>query len=118
MDLAFCSMIATHSYATHSYVVNVLPSQDAKCDFESFNAFFRVFYLCQVYFRFDHAYWSVDAKDPGFAGQDVVSVDAETKVIFERILEHIEVFLSEILICVQFCLKSPEIDWVARFFHD
>jgi hypothetical protein len=36
-----------------------------------------VFDLCQLYFRFDHAYWSVDAKDPGFAGQDVVWLDAE-----------------------------------------
>jgi len=77
---------------------------------------FRVFDLCQLYFRFDHAYWSVDAKDPGFAGQDVVWVDAEKK-LFEHILKHIEVFLWEILICAQFCLKNLEIDWVARFSH-
>ena len=33
--------------------------------------------------RFDHAYWSVDAKDPGFAGQDSV-FNQKPKALIDR----------------------------------
>ena len=110
------SMFATHSYATHSYVVNVLPSQVAKYDFQSFNAEFSRFRSVPIIFQV----WSCLLERGCQRSRLCWSgrcLGGCRKKLFEHILKHIEVFLWEILICAQFCLKSLEIDWVARFSH-